>query len=174
MLTLLCYSYIRVVLSYLYKKKAEKNKWVKVTFQREVTGNVTGENFLGLGMIAKDGNTHALSAHCMKREALYVCTNVWDFLQCFMCDVLHVLVSEMDRLFIQHSSFIVLFHYLEIYSFILRPYITGLKLSGWLVTGLGPSPTQFWSHQHWLSYLLSPYFRFKNGNKITYIWFGQL
>lgn len=37
-----------------------------------------------------------------------------------MCNVLCVLVCEMDRLFIQHSSLIVLFRYLYVYSFILR------------------------------------------------------
>lgn len=47
----------------------------EVTFKREVTGKVTGENFLGLGMIAKIGDTHALSALCIKHEDLYVCIN---------------------------------------------------------------------------------------------------
>lgn len=65
-----------------------------------------------------------------------------------MCNVLCVLVCEMDKLFIQHSSLIVLFRYLYVYSFILRLCITGLKRSGWLVTGLGPSPTQFCSYRH--------------------------
>lgn len=37
-----------------------------------------------------------------------------------MCNVLCVLVCEMDRLFIQHSSLIVLLRYLYVYSFILR------------------------------------------------------
>lgn len=34
----------------------------EVTFKGEVTGKVTGGNFLGLGMIAKDGDTHTVSS----------------------------------------------------------------------------------------------------------------
>lgn len=168
MLTLLWYSYMSSAILFI-RKKAEKNKWVYVVKEVTFKGEVTGGNFLGLGMIAKDGDTHTVgSVHKTWRR---MCVSMCEGFLCVMCCV-YLFVKWIGCSFTQFldcsvALFICLLIYFEI-------CISGPKRSGWLVTGLGPSPTQFCSYRHWRSYLLSPCFRFLKWKKRTYIWFGQL
>lgn len=134
MLTLLCCSYIREALSYLYKKKAE-NVLMHIRgernhcFKREVTAKVCVWELSGL----------VLLAHCMKREDMYVCINAWSFTPVFlMCSVLYYLFVKVGM----HVRSVVVpslsCSFIYIYTRLFWDCLTG-ELSGWLVTGLGPS-----------------------------------